>query len=60
MRAIVVSRFGGPEVLTIGDRPDPQPGAGEVVVRLRAAGVNPVDAYIRTGQYARVPELPYT
>ena len=39
---------------------DPRPAAGEVVVRLHAAGVNPVEAYIRTGQYARLPELPYT
>ena len=60
MRAIYVSRFGGPDVLTVADRPDPSPAAGEVVVRLHAAGVNPVDAYIRTGQYARLPELPYT
>lgn len=59
MRAIYVSRFGGPEVLTVAERPDPEPAAGEVVVRLHAAGVNPVDAYIRTGQYARLPELPY-
>jgi NADPH2:quinone reductase len=40
--------------------PDPTPGDGEVLVRIRAAGVNPVDTYIRAGQYARKPPLPYT
>ena len=60
MRAIRVSQFGGPEVLTLADVPDPVAGPGEVVVTLHAAGVNPVEAYIRTGQYARLPELPYT
>ena len=59
MRAISVSQFGGPEVLKLVDVDDPRPAAGEVLVRLHAAGVNPVEAYIRTGQYARLPELPY-
>ena len=39
--------------------PDRAPGSGEVLVRVRAAGVNPVEAYIRTGTYARKPALPY-
>ena len=61
MRAIRVQQLGGPEVLVLDDKvPDPEPGAGEVVVRVRAAGVNPVDAYIHTGNYARKPPLPYT
>jgi len=60
MRAVRVEQFGGPEVLRVAEVDDPRPAAGEVVVRLHAAGVNPVDAYIRTGQYARLPELPYT
>jgi len=60
MKAIVVREFGGPEVLKLEDVPDPKPGPGDVLVRIRAAGVNPVDAYIHTGTYARKPPLPYT
>lgn len=60
MKAIRVREFGGPAVLTLEDVPDPKAGAGEVVVRVRAAGVNPVDAYMHTGTYARKPPLPYT
>ena len=60
MRAIRVEQFGGPEVLQLAEVDDPVPGPGEVVVRLHAAGVNPVEAYIRSGQYARLPTLPYT
>lgn len=60
MKAIRVKEFGGPEVLKLEDVADLKPGAGEVVVRIRAAGVNPVDTYIRAGVYARKPALPYT
>jgi NADPH:quinone reductase len=60
MQAIVVKQFGGPEELRIGDMPDPTPAPGQVVVRLHAAGINPYEAYIRSGKYARLPELPYT
>jgi len=60
MKAIHVTAFGGPEVLKVAEVPDPVPGGGQVVVRVRAAGVNPVDAYIRSGSYARLPPLPYT
>ena len=60
MKAIRVHQLGGPEVLTLEDVPDLKAGAGEVVVRVRAAGVNPVDAYMHTGNYARKPQLPYT
>jgi NADPH2:quinone reductase len=59
MQAIVVKEFGGPEVLRVEDLPVPAPRDGEVRVRLEAAGVNPVDAYVRTGTYARRPALPY-
>jgi NADPH2:quinone reductase len=60
MRAIRVHQFGGPDVVKLEEIADPKPGAGEVLVRVRAAGVNPVDAYIPTGTYARKPPLPYT
>ena len=60
MRAIRVREFGAPEVMRLEEVPDPKPGAGQVVVRVRAAGVNPVDTYVRTGAYAVKPSLPYT
>jgi NADPH2:quinone reductase len=60
MKAIRVDAFGGPEVLQLQETPTPQPGPGEVLVRIHAAGVNPVETYIRAGTYARLPELPYT
>ena len=60
MRAIVVREFGEPDVLRIEDVPDPVPGPEQVLVRIRAVGVNPVDTYIRKGAYARKPTLPYT
>jgi NADPH2:quinone reductase len=60
MKAIRVNEFGAPEVLRIQDVPDPKPDSGQVVVRIKAAGINPVDTYIRSGVYARKPSLPYT
>ncbi|HXE80072.1 MAG TPA: NADPH:quinone reductase [Vicinamibacterales bacterium] len=60
MKAIVVDAFGDPDVLQLREIPDPAPGAGQVLVKLHAAGVNPVDAYIRTGTYHRKPPLPWT
>jgi NADPH:quinone reductase len=60
MKAIRVHAFGGPDVLKLEDIADPKAGPGDVVVRVRAAGVNPVDAYMHTGTYARKPPLPYT
>jgi NADPH2:quinone reductase len=60
MKAIRVRRFGGPEVLQLDEIPDPVPGPGEVLIRVRAAGVNPVETYQRAGSYARLPDLPYT
>src|SRR3954470_539484 len=59
MKAILVREHGGPEVLKLEDLPDPKPNADQVVVRLKAVGVNPVDVYIRTGAYARKPALPF-
>jgi len=60
MKAIRVHEFGEPEVMHLEDVPEPTPGPSEVVVRLHAAGVNPVDAYIRSGLYRPGLKLPYT
>jgi len=60
MKAIRVSDFGGPDVLKLQEVPDPKPDSGQVLVRVKAAGVNPVETYIRAGAYARKPSLPYT
>src|SRR5262245_47126953 len=60
VKAIRVKEFGGPEVLQLEEVPPLLPGAGEVLVRIHAAGVNPVETYIRAGTYARLPNLPYT
>ena len=60
MKAIQVSEFGGPEQLLLRDIPEPKPTAGEVLIRIHAAGVNPADTYMRTGTYAVKPALPYT
>ncbi len=60
MKAIRIHEFGGPEVLKLEDVPDLQAGAGQVVVGVKAAGVNPYDTYMRQGTYAIKPPLPYT
>ena len=58
MHVAEVTAFGGPEVLRLGERPDPAPAPGEVVVRIRAANVNPTDLSVRSGQArARMPDL---
>src|SRR5271154_4159492 len=60
MKAIQVHEFGGPEVLKYEEIPTPKPGAGQVLVRIHGAGVNPYDTYMRAGTYAVKPPLPYT
>ena len=60
MKAIRAHEFGGPEVLRVEEIPTPQAGPGQIFVRIKAAGVNPVDAYILSGKYAAKPNLPYT
>jgi NADPH2:quinone reductase len=60
MKAIQVQAFGGPEALRLAEVPDLVPGPGQVLVRVGAAGVNPVDTYIRAGAHAQKPTLPYT
>jgi NADPH2:quinone reductase len=59
MQAIRVHAFGAPEVLALEDVFDPVPGRGEILVRVGAAGVNPVDTYVRAGAYSELPALPY-
>jgi NADPH2:quinone reductase len=60
MKAILVREFGAPEVMKLEDVPTPKPGPGQVLVKIRAAGVNPYDTYMRAGVYAIKPPLPYT
>jgi NADPH:quinone reductase len=60
MRAIRVEEFGGPEVMKLIETPQLRPGPGEVLVRMEAVGVNPVETYIRAGTYPRKPALPFT
>jgi len=60
MKAIRIHQFGGPEVLNLEEVPTPKPDTGQVLVRVRAAGVNPYDTYMRAGTYAIKPHLPYT
>jgi NADPH2:quinone reductase len=52
VRAVRLEAHGGPEVLVAADVPDPEPGAGEVLVALAAAGVNYIDTYMRSGTYS--------
>lgn len=62
MKAIRVHEFGPPEVMKLENIPDPQAGPGQIVVRVHAAGVNPVETYIRSGIYPKppTPDTPYT
>ena len=53
MRAVAVTEFGGPEKLALIDVPVPKPAAGEALVKLEYAGVNFIDVYMRSGEYAR-------
>jgi len=60
MNAILVKEFGPPEVMKLEDALVPEPQDGQVLVRVKAIGVNPVETYIRAGTYPSVPPLPYT
>jgi len=60
MLAICVHEFGGPEVLKLEEKDTLLPSTTQVLVKIQAAGVNPVDTYIRSGQYPIQPSLPYT
>lgn len=60
MRSIIVREYGEPEVMKIEEAETPQPTGSQVLVKIEAAGVNPVDTYLRTGIHAHAPKLPYT
>ena len=60
MRTITQKTAGGPEVLVIAEVADPTPGHGEVLVRVSAAGINPVDAAVRGGYYPLLGNPPFT
>ncbi|WP_292624532.1 alcohol dehydrogenase catalytic domain-containing protein [Mesorhizobium sp.] len=59
MRAVIQNSVGGPEVLVIADRPAPSPNAGEVLIRVGASGINPVDGAVRAGRYPLLGEPPF-
>src|SRR5579864_1305092 len=56
MKAVCIHSFGGPEVLSLEKMPVPEPGAEEFLVKVHAAGVNPVDYKIRSGMYPAVKQ----
>jgi len=58
LKAVLLRETGGPEKLELTDVPDPEPGEGEVILRVRAAGINFLDVLVRQGRYAQQPELP--
>jgi synaptic vesicle membrane protein VAT-1 len=58
MRAVWITRAGGPEVLEVRETPDPEPGPGEVRIRVRAAGLNFAEVMARQGIYPDAPKLP--
>lgn len=60
MKAVMLARHGGPEVLRVSDVPEPVPGAGQVRVRLEAIGINYAEVLSRKGLYGWAPRLPYT
>src|SRR6516225_1335166 len=54
MKAIVITAYGPPQVLAVTDLPDPVPAAGEVLIRVRAFGLNHAEAYMRSGSFGEV------
>jgi synaptic vesicle membrane protein VAT-1 len=59
MRAVVVQKFGPPEVLQPSELPDPQPGPRQVLIRVAAIGINFADLFMRMGMYPRAPHPPF-
>jgi len=60
MKAIRVHEFGSPDVMHVEEIPDPIPGPGQVLIQIKAVGVNPTDTYTRSGAGAKKVSLPYT
>ncbi len=60
MRAIVLTKTGGPDVLEITDQPIPEPGLGQVQVKVAYVGMNPLDVMVRAGKFKYHPPLPFT
>ena len=58
MKAIVISTYGGPEVLAVTELPRPVPAAGEILIRVRAFGLNHAEAYMRSGAWGQVAQVP--
>jgi len=58
MKAIVITAHGGPEVLAVTELPDPVPAAGEILVRVRAFGLNHAETYMRDGSFGEVAQVP--
>jgi NADPH:quinone reductase len=57
MKAIVITGYGGPEVLSVTGLPDPEPGPGEVLIRVRAFGLNHAESYMRSGAFGEVAQV---
>ena len=58
MKAILITVYGGPEVLSVTELPDPVPAAGEVLIRVRAFGLNHAETYMRSGAWGEVAQVP--
>jgi len=57
MRAIVIKQYGGPDVLAIEERPDPKPEAGQVVIEVKAFGINHAETHMREGNWPEIAEI---
>ena len=60
MKAIIVHEYGGPDVMKLEEVPTPEPRDRQILINVKAIGVNPVDTYLRSGNYANAPTPPYT
>ena len=58
MKAIVITAYGDPEVLAVTELPDPEPGADEILISVRAFGLNHADTYMRSGSFGEVARVP--